>query len=112
VRGEDPGHREDPEEAQRGTRSCGSRADTGLARLDREWRAVPDLADVDATAGEFVMGRFDVGDDQPSLAEPGAAVVSPWPNVTEAAEPGGVNWTMRRPSGGATSSSSLQPRRS
>ena len=35
-------------------------------------------------------------------AEPGAAVVSPWPNVTEVPEPGGVNWTMRRPSSGAT----------
>ena len=33
----------------------------------------------------------------PPSAEPGAAAVSPWPNVTEAAEPGGVNWTMRRP---------------
>src|SRR6516225_352052 len=33
-------------------------------------------------------------------AEPGAAVVSPWPNVTEVPEPGGVNWTMRRPSMG------------
>ena len=31
--------------------------------------------------------------------------------MTEAAEPGGVNWTMRRPSTGATLSSSVQPRR-
>ena len=42
-------------------------------------------------------------------AEPGAAVVSPVPNVIEVAEPGGVNWTMRSPSSGAASSSSLQP---
>jgi hypothetical protein len=41
-------------------------------------------------------------------AEPGAAVVSPWPNVTEVPEPGGVNWTMRRPSIGATSRSRFQ----
>jgi hypothetical protein len=39
----------------------------GLACLGREWRAVPDLAGVDAAAGAFVMGRSDVGDDQPSL---------------------------------------------
>ena len=55
------------------------------------------------------MGRLDVGDDEPALAEPGAAVVSPRPNVIEVAEPGGVNWTMRSPSIGATSSSSRQP---
>src|SRR4051812_11502883 len=30
-------------------------------------------------------------------AEPGAAAVSPLPNVTEHLEPGGVNWTMRMP---------------
>ena len=45
-------------------------------------------------------------------SEPGGAVVSPWPNVTEVPEPGGVSWTMRRPSSGAASSSSLQPKRS
>src|SRR6516225_8069595 len=38
-----------------------------LPCLDRERRAVPDLAGVDTTAGEFVMGRYDVGDGQPSL---------------------------------------------
>jgi hypothetical protein len=43
-------------------------------------------------------------------AEPGAASVSPLPNVTEHPEPGGVNWTMRMASSGATSSSSLHPR--
>ena len=48
----------------------------------------------------------------PLSAEPGAAVVSPRPNVTEVPEPGGVNWTMRRPSIGASSASSLQPKRS
>ena len=42
-------------------------------------------------------------------AEPGAAVVIPMPNVIEHAEPGGVNWTMRRPSSGATSSSRCRP---
>ena len=43
----------------------------GLPCLDRERRAVPDLAGVDAAAGEFVMGRFDVGDDQPGLGRAG-----------------------------------------
>src|SRR5215472_18449126 len=43
------------------------RVGTGLARLRGERRAVPDLADLDATAGEFVMGRYDVRDDQPCL---------------------------------------------
>jgi hypothetical protein len=41
------------------------------------------------------MGRFDVGDDQCSSAEPGEATVCPLPNVTEHAQPEGVNWTMR-----------------
>jgi hypothetical protein len=45
-------------------------------------------------------------------AEPGAAVVTPIPNVIEHPEPGGVNWTIRSPSIGATSSSSRQPKRS
>src|SRR5215470_12120631 len=39
----------------------------GLPCLQRERRAVPDLAGVDAAAGEFVVGRYDVGDDQPPL---------------------------------------------
>ena len=39
--------------------------DAGLPRLDGERRAVPHVAHVDAAADEFVMGRFDVGDDQP-----------------------------------------------
>src|SRR5258708_5570619 len=79
---------------------------------EEERRAVPDVAHVDTTADELVTGRLDVGDDRPPSGEPGAAVASPRPNVTEAPEPGGVNWTIRRPSIGATSSSSLQPRRS
>ena len=33
-------------------------------------------------------------------ADPGAAAVTPLPNVTEHPEPGGVNWTMRTPSAG------------
>jgi hypothetical protein len=45
-------------------------------------------------------------------AEPGAAVVTPIPNVIEHPEPGGVNWTIRSPSIGVTSSSSRQPKRS
>ena len=32
--------------------------------LRRERRAVPDVTRLDATADEFVMGRFDVRDDQ------------------------------------------------
>jgi len=46
------------------------------------------------------------------LAEPGAAVVIPLPNVIEHAEPGGVNWTYAKAVHGATSSSSRHPRRS
>src|ERR1039457_3352020 len=43
------------------------RVGTGLPSFGGKRRAVPDLARVEATAGEFVMGRFDVGDDQPPL---------------------------------------------
>src|SRR5262249_42943006 len=39
----------------------------GLPCLDRERRAVPDVAGVDAAAGEFVVGRYDVGDGEPPL---------------------------------------------
>jgi hypothetical protein len=42
-----------------------------LPRLDREWRAVPDIARSDATADQFVMGRFDFGDDQARLGRAG-----------------------------------------
>ena len=83
-----------------------------LPCLDRERQAVPDVTHLDATADELVIGSLDVGDNQLPSAEPGAAVVSPWPNVTEVADPGGVNWTMRRPSIGATSRSRFQPKRS
>ena len=76
------------------------RVAAGLPCLDWERRAVPHVTHVDATADELVMGRLDVGDDQPPSAEPGAAAVIPLPNVTEAREPGGVNCTMRRPSSG------------
>jgi hypothetical protein len=50
---------------------------------------VPDVTCFDAAADEFIMGCFDVGDDQPPTAEPGAAAVIPLPNVTEHPEPGG-----------------------
>jgi len=73
---------------------------------------VPDVTHADAAAREFVMCRLYIGDGQAASAEPGAAVVSPKPNVTEVPERGGVNWTMRSPSSGATSSSSLQPKSS
>ena len=36
----------------------------GLSRLDRERRAVPDRAGVDAAADKVGVGRFDVGDDE------------------------------------------------
>ena len=36
----------------------------GLACLGWERRAVPYITDADAAADEFVMGRFDVGDDK------------------------------------------------
>ena len=56
------------------------------------------------------MGPLDVGDDEGGLGSPrGEPVGSPRPNVIEAGEPGGVNWTKRSPSIGATSSSSRQP---
>ena len=42
-----------------------------LACLDRERRAMPDVADLDAAADEFVTGRLDVGDDQPALGRAG-----------------------------------------
>ena len=81
----------------------------GLARLDGERRAVPDVTHVDATADESVMGRLDVGDDEPALGRAWRGRCEPQPNVTEVPEPGGVNWTMRSPSIGAASSSNLQP---
>src|SRR5438270_1494448 len=40
---------------------------TGLACLDRERRAVPDVAHLDATADELVTRRLDVGDDDGGL---------------------------------------------
>src|SRR6266581_1001791 len=43
------------------------RVDAGLARLDGERRTVPHVTHVDATAGEAVMGRGDVGDDEVAL---------------------------------------------
>ena len=57
--------------------------------LRGERRGVPHLTRVDATAHEFVTGRFDVGDNQPPSAEQGAAAVIPLPKVTEHPEPGG-----------------------
>ena len=86
--------------------------DAGLPGLDGERRAVPHVGRVDAPADEFAVGRFDVGDDQHRLGRAGGGPMSPVPNVTDAPECGGVNWTTRSPSIGATSSSSLQPKRS
>ncbi len=58
---------------------------------------MPDGADFGAAFGEFTTGRFDVGDGQVrARADPGAASVSPTPNWTEQAEPGGVSWTTRK----------------
>src|ERR1700758_3734325 len=37
---------------------------TRASRLDREWRAVPDVGDLDAAADEFGVCGLDVGDDQ------------------------------------------------
>ena len=83
-----------------------------LACLDGERRPVQDVAHLDPAAGELVMGGLMSETISPPSADPGAAVVSPRPNVTEVPEPGGVNWTMRRPSIGASSASSLKPSRS
>ena len=49
-------------------RSIARALEVGAAEpgLRGERRAVPYLARIDATADDFVMGRFDVGDDQPS----------------------------------------------
>jgi hypothetical protein len=38
-----------------------------LPCLDRERRAVPDVAHLDAAVDELVMGRVDVGDDEPAF---------------------------------------------
>ena len=46
------------------------------------------------------------------MAEPGAADVIFDPNWIEQADPGGVNWTIRKPSPSAKSASSRQPSRS
>src|SRR6185312_1084725 len=43
----------------------------GLPRLDWERWAVPDVAHVDPTTDEFVVCRFDVGDDQACLGRAG-----------------------------------------
>src|SRR3954454_5307855 len=43
-------------------------------------------------------------------AEPGTAVVTFLPKITEHSEPGGVNWTTRQSSLAAKSASSLQPK--
>ena len=48
------------------------RVGTGLAGLDGERRAVPDVTRVDATADELVVSCFDVGDDQPSSGRAGS----------------------------------------
>jgi hypothetical protein len=45
-------------------------------------------------------------------AEPGAAEVMFVPNWTEHPEPGGVNWTTRKPLSKPKSASSRHPRRS
>jgi hypothetical protein len=82
-----------------------------LPRLARERRSVPDVAHLDPTPDELTMRRLDVGDDQPALGRA-------WLGNSDALAEGdrgpgawgGVNWTMRRPSNGATSLSSLQPR--
>ena len=82
---------------------------TGLTCLDRERRTVPDVAHVDATADQPVVSLIDVVDDEGGLDPPGEPVGSPKPNVIEVGELGGVSWTKRSPSIGATSSSSRQP---
>jgi hypothetical protein len=61
----------------------------GLPGLGWERRAVPDLARVDAAADQVAGAASMPATISPPSAEPGAAVVSPVPNVTEAAEPGG-----------------------
>src|SRR6266496_5750195 len=73
------------------------RVDTGLARLDGERRAVPDVAHLDATAGEFVMGRGDVGNDEVALARTWRGLRESLAERDRGPEPGGVNWTMRSP---------------
>jgi hypothetical protein len=60
----------------------------GLPCLERKRRTVPHVSCLDATPDEFIMSHFDVGDGQPPSAEPGAAVVSPLPNVIEHPDPG------------------------
>ncbi|HEX3961579.1 MAG TPA: hypothetical protein VHZ03_33965 [Trebonia sp.] len=86
--------------------------DPGLAGLGRERRAVPDLAGVDATADKLFMSGLDVRDDQPPEGRAGRGRGEPRAERDRGRGARGVNWTMRRPSIGATSSSSRQPRRS
>lgn len=49
-----------------------------------------ELPDLDAGGVELVPGGLDVGNDQESLGEPGAADVRPLPKWTEHQEHGGV----------------------
>jgi len=80
----------------------------GLSRLDRERRAVPDRAGVDAAADKVGVSRFNVGDDQPALGRAGRGRSEAGAERDRGAGAWGVNWTMRRPSSGASSASSRQ----
>ncbi len=70
---------------------------TRLPRLDRERRAVPDVAHLDAAADKLGMGGLDVGDDQSAFGRARRGRRHPRPNVIDVPEPGGVNWTIREP---------------
>jgi hypothetical protein len=71
---------------------------------------VEHLAHVDAPFDELLARRLDVLDDEHhALDRPGCGVRNPRPKWIEAAEPGGVNWTMRTSSPGAKSASRRQP---
>ena len=69
------------------------------------------FADVDApTARSLIAASMSETIRYRPWAEPAGAVVIFVPNWTEQPEPGGVNWTTRKPLSKAKSASSLHPR--
>ena len=70
-----------------------------------------DLRDRDTAAANASRAAWTSDTTRYTLvADPGAADVTFAPNWIEQAEPGGVNWTMRKPWSSAKSASSRQSR--
>ncbi|HEX6523546.1 MAG TPA: hypothetical protein VF070_26635 [Streptosporangiaceae bacterium] len=72
---------------------------------------MPDLTGVNAAAGEFVMGRFDVGDDQPTLGRARRGRREPGAERGRWRGAGRRELDDPKAASVATSSSSRQPRR-